>query len=456
MSKIPSPEDVRIFVVDDEVVTVRRVVQVLKNDGYRVTGFTDAPEAMSEVGKSPPDIIIMDVHLQDADGVELMQRVHGLAPNIAVILITGYASIEHAVQATKKGAFHYLAKPFKIRELRRLVGDALAAKYDAVGQNVEERVLKKACFDEIIGSSPVMLDVFNLISKIAPVDCHVVIQGESGTGKELVARALHKNSCRAESPFVSFNCGAFAEELVANELFGHEKGAFTGAASSKLGLLETGNGGTVFLDEVAEMPLSMQVKLLRVIQERNFMRVGGLRSLPLDVRFISATNRDMEKMIAEGEFRRDLYFRLKVVLVKIPPLRERGDDISLLCFHFAKKISERFGRPVPTITEGFIKPLLGYEFPGNVRELEHIVEHAIALSEKNVLDVSNLPEELLSGRSRRDVEDDVIGSLKKLEKNHIYETYRSTGYNQSETARILGISRTTLWRRLKEFDIPGS
>ena len=445
------PEQVRIFIIDDEAVTVKRLVHALISDGYQAEGFITGIEALQKVQAEPPDIIVMDIRLKDADGVELMQRMRSMAPELAVILITGYASIEHAVNATKKGAFQYLEKPFKLDALRRLIQEALleARQKQRTGM-LQKELRETGRFGEIIGASPVMLALFKTIAQVAPLDCNILIQGESGTGKELVARSLHLNSPRASKPFVSFNCGSFSEELIANELFGHEKGAFTGAVTTKLGLLETANGGTVFLDEIGEMPQSMQVKLLRVLQERSFRRVGGVTSLKLDVRIIAASNRNLEKMVAAGEFRQDLYYRLKVVMIEIPPLRQRLEDIPPLTTHFANKAAERFAKKRLTILPEVLDILASYTFPGNVRELEHIMERAVALNQDGTLRASDLPPDIVLGPAATPRQGETSLPLKDLEMDHILEVYRQCGYNQSETAKKLGISRTTLWRRMRE------
>ncbi|MEJ2031444.1 MAG: sigma-54 dependent transcriptional regulator [Deltaproteobacteria bacterium] len=446
-------ESARILIVDDEAITVRRLTHALSQDGYRAEGFITAREALASVQKNPPDVVVMDIRLQDADGVDLMQRVHAMAPETAVILITGYASIEQAVAATKKGAFHYVEKPFRLQDLRAAVKDALThVRQLRQKDRLHEELMKANRFGEIIGGSRAMQEIFKTIARVAKVDCNVLIRGESGTGKELVARSLHANSRRAHLPFVSFNCGAFSEELIPNELFGHEKGAFTGALTTKLGLLETANGGTVFLDEIGVMPISMQVKLLRVLQERTFLRVGGVKPVDLDVRFIAAANRNLEKMIKNKEFRQDFFFRLKVVTIQVPPLRERREDIPALAAHFAAGAARRFGKPTPVLTTEFLEPLGGYPFPGNVRELENIVERAVALSQEPTLLAKDLPPDIFFA-VKEESAPETTPPLKELEKDHIFEVYRETGYNQSETARRLGISRTTLWRRLREFNL---
>jgi len=443
-----------IVIIDDEPITVQRLTYALKKDGYLVEGFVSAKDALNAIAASRPHIIITDVRLQDADGVELMQRIKTIAPEAAIIVITGYASLEQAVEATKKGAFHYLAKPLQLEQLRSVIKEALEQVRENLRKDKLEQQLRKAnAYGGIIGTSPAMRQIFKTIEQVAAVDCNVFIQGESGTGKELVAKAIHAKSPRVQNPFVSFNCGAFSEDLVTNELFGHEKEAFTGAVTTKLGLLETANGGTVFLDEVGEMPLSMQVKLLRVLQERVFYRVGGVRPIELDVRLISATNRDISSLIENGEFRKDLFYRLNVVTIEIPPLRERTEDIPLLVNHFIEKATQKFGRNIKKITQEFLSPLESYPFPGNVRELENIIERAVVLNKDGVLGINDLPADI-SGGAEDGYEPTADGySLKHLEKDHIMSVYQRTGYNQSETAKILGISRTTLWRKLRDMKL---
>ncbi|MGC8736336.1 MAG: sigma-54-dependent transcriptional regulator [Dissulfurimicrobium sp.] len=443
-----------IFIIDDEPITVQRLIQALRKDGYLVEGFVSAKDAMASMPKALPKVVIVDVRLKDADGVELMRQIKAICPEAAIIIITGYASIDHAVEATKKGAFHYLAKPLHLENLRAVVKDALEHVRENIRRSQIDKELKKCgSYGGIIGVSPAMRQIFRTIAQVAAVDCNVFIQGESGTGKELVARAIHANSLRAGFPFVSFNCGAFTEDLVANELFGHEKGAFTGAATTKLGLLETANGGTVFLDEVGEMPLSMQVKFLRVLQERAFLRVGGVRLIDLDVRFISATNRDIVKMIDAGAFRQDLFYRLKVVMIEIPPLRERPEDIRPLVNHFVDKAGRKFNKTITSVSSEFLAPLEVYPFPGNVRELENIVERAVALSRGKILGPNDLPPDIFCVAKDPGVLRAEGYTLKHLEQDHILSIYQRTGYNQSETAKILGISRTTLWRRLRELNL---
>ncbi len=450
----PPKEPLLIAVIDDEIVTVRRLTHILKRAGFETMAYTSGLEFMASLNRQTPDIVILDVHLDDADGVEIMQRLRLASPQTEVILITGYASIGQAVDSTKKGAFHYLAKPFKIDELLSLLHEAVAKREDARRQEQIVASLPHDRLDGIIGDAPAMHVIYKTIHRIAPVDCNVLILGESGTGKELVARSLHQHSTRSGKPFVSFNCGAFTDDLIANELFGHDKGAFTGAAAAKLGLLETAGGGTVFLDEVGEMPLPMQIKLLRVLQEYSFLRVGGVKPITIDVRFIAATNRDLDKMVLAGEFRQDFYYRLKVVTIELPPLRDRREDIPALAAHFAAKSAKRYGKgAVPELSPAFLDPLLSYPFPGNVRELEHIIERAVALTNRATLERGDLPPDLFIAEPKAVAIADESRRLRDLEKGHILDVYRSTGFNQVQTAKALGISRTTLWRRLHEFNL---
>jgi DNA-binding NtrC family response regulator len=334
-------------------------------------------------------------------------------------------------------------------ELRLLVKRAL----DKVTLVREKEALKEELFSqsrpaEIIGNSKAMHDVFRLIAKVAPLDCNVLIQGESGTGKEMVARALHRRSSRNQHPFVSFNCGGFTEELITNELFGHEKGAFTGATEHKVGLLEAAHTGTIFLDEIGEMPMSMQVKLLRFVQERALLRVGGVQPLQVDVRLLAASNQDFKEMVLAGTFREDLYYRLNVILVELPPLRSRPDDIPLLVRHFLKKYSQALGKEVKSMSAEVLEILRQYPFPGNVRELGNIVERAVALSEGHEITAHDLPSDLRE-LSMSSLETHTLLTLEEKEKQYLQEVLKKTSYKKSQAAEILGVPRTTLWRKLK-------
>ena len=448
-------EQLRVFVVDDEKILLARLKKVLTAEGYEVSTFTDPLSALDSFKARPAHLVITDVKMRAMDGIELLQRLKAISEHTEIIVITGYSSLDGAVDVTKKGAFHYLAKPFKIEALKALLrqaADQVRLSLDNI--RLREQVQGRRRFGEIIGDSPGMLQVFEMIDKVAGVDCSVIIHGESGTGKELIARALHRESPRRNGPFVSFNCASFTEELVANELFGHEKGAFTGATETKAGLLETAHKGTLFLDEVADMPMPMQIKLLRVLQERKLLRVGGVRLIEIDVRVIAATNKDIKQMVDAGLFRHDLFYRLNVVYLEIPPLRQRKEDIPLLTIHFIDKYNKIFHRKVTGAHQEFLHLLFAYSFPGNVRELENIVERAVALAQSDKLSINELPPELKANQTTSDAGPaQGILPLRDYENDYIRAVYNYTEHNQVRTAELLGISRTTLWRKLKELGL---
>ncbi len=446
-------ERLRVFIVDDEKILLDRLDKALTAEGYEVYTFKEPTLALDAFKEKNPHIVVTDVKMRGMDGIELLQRVKAMSDTTEVVVITGYSSLDAAVEVTKKGAFYYLAKPFKLDQIKLVLKKA-AEKVGMAIENarLKEEVHERQRYTDIVGESSGMLDIFQVISKVSKVDCNVLVQGESGTGKELVARAIHKDSDRDSGPFVPFNCASFTEELMPNELFGHEKGAFTGAAMMKPGLLEMATTGTLFIDEVGDMPLSMQVKLLRVLQEREFLRVGGLNPIRIDVRVIAATNKDIKKMVETGRFRNDLFYRLNVVYMEIPPLRERKEDVPLLVSHFIKKYNSIFKKRVKGAHQDFLKVLLGYSFPGNVRELENIVERAVALTDRETLTLPDLPPDL-NMLSITSLESDGMLSLKDYEGDYIRTVYKFTGGNQQKTAELLGISRTTLWRKLKDMGL---
>lgn len=446
-------EAFRVFVVDDEKIVLSRLKRVLTKMGLAVELFESPRAALEAMKARPPHLVITDVRMPGMDGLELLQRIKSSSEITEVIVMTGYASLEAAVEATKKGAFHYLDKPFELEQLKFIVGKAL----ERVRLVMENARLKSALgerrrFREIVGESAAMREIFDTIDKVAKVDCNVIIQGESGTGKELIARALHHGSTRAGGPFVPFNCASFTEELMANELFGHERGAFTGAHEMKPGILESADKGTIFLDEFADMSQSMQVRLLRFLQEHTLLRVGGVREISVDARVIAATNMDIKELVESGKVRSDLYFRLNVVFIDVPPLRRRKEDIPLLILHFVNKYNGIFGKSVKGTDAGFLNILMGYSFPGNVRELENIMERAIALTEGDELTIRDLPSDfsMLSVTARPS---EGLLSLREHEEDYIRAVYTYTGNNKQRTAELLGISRTTLWRKLKEMGL---
>ncbi len=441
-------------VIDDEPVVCQRIKQLFRKGPFEVETFVKGGPALKRLGEKPFHLVLSDIRLPDIDGLEVLSQIKRNHPNAEVILITGYATLDQAVEAVKKGAFYYLSKPFTPDQVRAIVERAVERlKLCSENQSLREEISQKIRFDGMVGISSKIKELFQAIGKVAHIDCNVLIQGESGTGKELVARAAHFNNPRRMSkPFVVFNCGGFTEELIANELFGHEKGAFTGADSTRIGLMEAAQGGTLFMDEIGEMSPSMQVKLLRVIQEKKLTRLGSTKPIDLDIRLISATNRELEKEVELGRFRQDLYYRLKVVLLKVPPLRERKEDIPVLLNYFLEKYNQAYKKDIQGFSRDSLEILMRYSFPGNLRELENIVASAVALSERNLIDSSDLPEDL------RKLEVETLESaqwlsLEDKEKDYIQKVLEATNYNKRNAASILKLPRTTLWRKIRKYGI---
>ncbi len=439
----------RLAIVDDEEIVCRRLSQALTREDYEVEAFIIGRSFLERMVQQPFDIVFLDMRLPDLDGLEILSRVKGLRPETEVIIITGHKSVETAVEAIRNGAYHYISKPVNLAEIRLLAKSAR----DKISMRLENLRLREALrgdlgLTSIIGNSPVIEELFTMLRKVAPVDCNVLIQGASGTGKALVAREIHQLSPKKDLPFVAFNCGGFTDELINSELFGHERGAFTGATTTKIGLLESASGGTVFLDEIGEMPLTMQVKLLHVIQERQIFRVGGTKSIDLDIRIIAATNKDLKHEVELGNFREDLFFRLNVVSIAVPSLSDRREDIPLLVRHFIEKYSLAFHKQVTGIQEQALNILINYSFPGNVRELENIIERALALTDCEEIGPQDLPKDL------QNLEFDTIAgdgfpTLAEMERRYVMKVLERTGYNKGLTAQILDIPRTTLWRKIK-------
>lgn len=445
----------KILVVDDERVALKNLEHVLKKEGYEVVGTESGPNALRLIAEQQFDVVLTDLRMEKVDGLQILKKCHELYPDTEVIMITGYATLESAVEAMKKGAFHYIAKPFKLDVVRNVVKEAI----EKVGLKKENKQLREQIDNyqgkvKIITQDANMQRLLETARQIAPTDCSVLLTGESGTGKELFAKYIHLNSKRLEGPFFAMNCGAFTEELLSNELFGHEKGAFTGAITMKKGLIEMASEGTLFLDEITEMPPSMQVKLLRVIQEKEVLRVGGTEPLKVDVRFIAATNRDIQDAIKNGHFRQDLYFRLNVVSLHIPPLVERRDDIPLLSYYFLKKYAALMKKDITEISQDAMNVLMNYDLPGNVRELENIIERGVALTNGNTIEVAHLPEDLreLNIRTFRK-KGGKIPSLEEQEMAYIKWVLNEAGGNKTLAAQILGIDRVSLWRKLKKYGL---
>ena len=443
----------RIAVIDDEKTVCRRLKPALEKDGYAVESFQEAKLFWGRMVQDPFNIIFLDLKLQDENGMDVLARIKKRYDNVEIIIITGYGSIDSAISAIKKGAYHYVTKPFKLDEIRLL---ARSAK-EKIGLREENRRLRETVNGQevlkgFIGTSSAMQEIFAMIKKVAIVNCNVLLQGESGTGKELVARSIHRLSPRKKRPFISFNCGGFTEELICNELFGHEKGAFTGASATKIGLIESADGGTLFLDEIAEMPPSMQVKLLHVIQEKQILRVGGNTPVSLDIRLIAASNKDIKKAATEGSFREDLFYRLNVVTLRLPRLHERKDDIAMLISYFIEKYSRPFEKKIRGISPHALEILMHYNFPGNVRELENIIQRSVALAEGDDIRINDLPPDLQKFEFNT-FEGEGLLALEEMEKLHIAKVLDKTDYNKSLSAKILNLPRTTLWRKMKKYGL---
>jgi DNA-binding NtrC family response regulator len=429
----------------------------MKKEGYEVTATQSGPNALKLLEEQQFDVVLTDLKMEKVDGLQVLKRCRELYPDTEVIMITGFATLGSAVEAMKHGAFYYIAKPFKLDEVRKVVKEAVhKVVLKRENRHLREQLESYQGKVKIITQDPAMQKLLDIARQVAPVDTNILVSGESGTGKELFARYLHMNSARAAGPFFAINCGAFTEELLTNELFGHEKGAFTGAANMKKGLIEMASGGTLFLDEVTEMPTSMQVKLLRVIQERELLRVGGTEPVKVDVRLVAATNRDVQEAVRTGAFRQDLYFRLNVVSLRIPPLSARKDDIPLLSYFFLKKYASLMKKPVTEISDDVVSLLMNYDFPGNVRELENIIERGVALANGSTIELAHLPEDLkeLSIKTFRKKEGK-IPSLEEQEESYIKWVLSESGGNKTLAAQVLGIDRVSLWRKLKKYGLEG-
>jgi DNA-binding NtrC family response regulator len=445
----------KILIADDESIALRSLVNAMQKEGYAVTGTQKGQYALRLIEEQQFDVVLTDLKMEKVDGMQILKKCREISPATEVIMITGYASVQTAIQSIKKGAYDYITKPFKLDEVRRVVREAMEkVRLKRENTQLREQIEKFEGKIKIITQDPAMQKLLDTSRQIAPTDCNVLLSGESGTGKEMFARYIHLHSTRGDGPFFAINCGAFTEELLSNELFGHEKGAFTGATTEKKGLIEMASGGTLFLDEITEMPASMQVKLLRVIQEKEVLRLGATKPLKVDVRFIAATNRDINDAIRNGNFRQDLYFRLNVVSIHIPPLSDRKDDIPFLSYYFLKKYAALMKKEIGDISQEVLSVLMNYDFPGNVRELENIIERGVALSNGNTMEVAHLPEDLkdLSIRTFRKKEGK-IPSLEEQEMSYIRWVLKEIGGNRTVAAEILGIDRVSLWRKLKKYGL---
>jgi len=450
------PPQIRILVVDDDEVTCNLLEEVLSKEGYKVHKALSGREAIEKGEGRPYDVVLTDIKMVDVDGMEVLRAYRQMSPDTIIIMMTAFGSIETAIRAIKEGAYDYVSKPFKLEEIKLTIQRALEQRR-LVEENLyyRQELITKYKLDNIVGRSPQMLQVYKTIARVAESRSTVLITGESGTGKELVARAIHFNSPRASGPFVAVDCSSLAETLLESELFGHVRGAFTGAVTAKKGLFEEADRGTCFLDEIGDISLSMQAKLLRVLQEHEVKRVGGTETIKVDVRVVAATNKDLEKEVAEKRFREDLFYRLNVVSLHLPALRERSEDIPLLADHFLRKYASENKKPVCRISPEAMDLLVRYHWPGNVRELENIIERAATLSNHNLILPEDLPRRLqmapspviLSGFPSRI-------PLSELEKLYIEKVLEETGGNKKKAAEILGINRRTLYRMATRYGIP--
>ncbi len=444
-----STEQSSLIVVDDEFSVRDSLYNWFRKDGYRVDTAENATEALQRLQENSYDVVLLDIKLPGMDGIELQRRIHQIDPNLAVIMITAYASVETAVQALKQGAFDYVTKPIDPDELSHLVRNALEQRrLKAENIQLREKIEELSKLDEIVGDSPQMQKVLELVRSVAATDATVLIRGESGTGKELIARAIHANSPRRYFPIVPVNCGALPESLLESELFGHEKGAFTGAHYRRKGKLEMANGGTLFLDEVGTISPKTQVDLLRVLETKEFTRLGGNKSIRVDFRVICATNQNLEKLVEEGRFREDLYYRINVFSIYLPPLRERRSDIPLLAQHFLRKYALQMNKNITEISPEAMDILVRYGWPGNVRELANAIERAMVVGKPPAIHPEDLPFQL-----SRKVEMNAGDTLADAEKVHIAHILERTGWNITRAAEILQIDRATLYNKIKKYGL---
>ena len=463
---MPAEETNRILVVDDER-SMREFLDImLSKEGYQVSLAENGEEACELLEKEEYDLLITDIRMKDLDGIGVLKKAKSIIPDIVVVMISAFATANTAVDAMREGAYDYIPKPFKVSDFKRIVREALTSRKslsDSKGKDLSENNIYH--FGHLIGESPQIRKVYDLIERAGPTKTNVLISGESGTGKELVARAIHKKSPRKDRPFVVINCAGMPETLIESELFGYKKGAFTGAVSDKQGLFDVAHEGTVFLDEVGELPPTIQVKLLRVIQERTYVAVGGTEEKRVDVRFISATNKDLEEGVMDGKFREDLFFRLNVIHISMPPLRDRTGDLALLAQHFLNKYAREQGKDVKKISAYAMEILRQYRFPGNVRELENIIERSVALETSNIV----LPESLTLAsfkkdpipvnRRRSDLTFDGIELDKvmaAIETDYIIKAMEMAQGSKQKASQFLGISMRSLRYRLEKLGFRNS
>jgi two-component system response regulator HydG len=450
------PEDVSILVVDDDEAHAEAMAESLARIGYRTDVAPGGLEGREKIENDRYDIVLTDLMMADVDGMEILKAAKTRMPDCEVILVTGHASVESAVAALQKGAATYLTKPLNIEEVRAVVRkQAEAQRLGRHAEELRQRLDDRYGFSGIIGESPAMIRLFRILRQIADTTATVLITGESGTGKELIARALHENGSRRNAPFVAVNCAALGEGVLESELFGHEKGAFTGAVSRRKGRFEYAHRGTIFLDEVGDMPPAVQVKLLRVLEQREIQRVGSNETVPVDVRVIAATNQDLETEVREGRFREDLYFRFRVVQLELPALRDRRSDIPLMIETFLREFAEQHDKPVTGIAPAAQQRLVEYDWPGNVRELRNAIENMVVIASASTLGVDDIPPHIVprEGGAPEAWAPAPGTSLEEMERRLIRDTLETMGGNRAQAAEALGISERTLYRKIKAFGL---
>jgi len=448
--------------VDDEELYRRALERILARSGHSVTSARDAGEAMARVSSEPLDLVLCDIRMPGISGLELVRQIHEVDPDLPCIVVTGYGSAEQSVEALHAGAFWYLEKPFEQRSLdvvRRLVDQAIEhRRLRTENRLLQSQLRSRYRFDNVVGQSGALRHVLDLVGRVADSDSTVLVTGESGTGKELIARALHYNSKRADRVMVTVNCGAIPEELLESELFGHVKGAFTGALQHREGRFTAAEGGTIFLDEIGDMSANLQVKILRVLQDRTFEPDGSSKTVRADVRVIAATHRNLEDAIRRGTFREDLYYRLNVIPIEVPPLRRRKDDIPLLVEHFLARLNDEKGRQIEGIAPAALERLVEHDWPGNVRELENLIERLVVLRGRGTIEVDDLPALFRRAPASAPVALPELGPdgipfnevVDRLETHMIVQALERTGWNKNRAAQLLGLNRTTLIEKIKK------